>query len=100
MYRDSPTTVPQVEGQIPQESHVTVLDIDRRSQSSRVLGDVIRKDDGAHRRLSRSALAHQKHLLLLLGLFVVHLARLCLERDGRLFGELKKEAEGMGVIVL
>lgn len=62
----SPSTVPQVQRQVPHELDMTVLHINRSAQSADIFGDVVAEDDGAHGRLSRPALPHQEDLSLLL----------------------------------
>ena len=58
------STIPEIEVQVSQESDVGVLHVDGGAQPAGVAGDVVGEDDGAHRRLARTGLAHQQHLLL------------------------------------
>lgn len=45
---------------------MTVLDVNRRTESAHIFGDVVAENDRAHRRLARTTLAHKQHLSLLL----------------------------------
>jgi hypothetical protein len=49
---NSPATVPQIEGQIAKELDRTKVDINRSSQASGVLCDVVGEDDAPHRALA------------------------------------------------
>ena len=51
---DVPAAVPEIEYQIAQELELCVLYIDRRTQPSDILRDIIAEDDAAHRGLPRS----------------------------------------------
>lgn len=65
-HNHSPTTIPQIQRQIPQELHVADLRVDGRAQSPRVFRHKVTEDDAAHGALARARLAHQQHFLLLL----------------------------------
>ena len=54
-----PAAVPQVEHQVSQESHVGVLDVNRRAEPHGVSGEVVGKDYTPHGGLAAAALAHQ-----------------------------------------
>lgn len=45
---------------------MTVLDVNRSTESAHILGDVVAEDNRAHGRLARATLAHKQHLSLLL----------------------------------
>lgn len=45
---------------------MAMLDINCSCQTAHIFGDVVAEDDGAHGRLSRATLAHEKDLSLLL----------------------------------
>ena len=63
-----PSTIPQVQQQVPHKSDVAVLDVDGSTKSSDVLCHIVAEDDRSHRRLARTRAAHEQHLALLLAL--------------------------------
>ena len=60
--------VPEVEHQVTQEPHVTVLHINGGPQPPRVPRDEVGEDDGPHTGLTRPRLSHQQHF------FTIHLS--------------------------
>lgn len=56
--QSSPSTVPKVESQIPQELDMAKVDIDCSPQSPGILGHVVAEDDTAHGALAGARLAH------------------------------------------
>ena len=67
-----PSTVPEIEYEAPQELDSAMLDIYRSAQPADIFGDVIAEDDAPHGRFARARFPHQKDLLLLRFLKVVH----------------------------
>ena len=58
------TAIPQVQGQVTQQSHVRVFNVDGGTQPASVASDVVGENDGTHRGLARAGLAHQQNFLL------------------------------------
>ena len=63
---NSPSTIPQIEGEVAHELDMAVLHINGSTEAPHILGDIVAEDDRAHRGLARATLAHQEHLSLLL----------------------------------
>lgn len=75
IYRFIPSTIPKIEYKTAQEFDSAVFHVYCCTEAANIFGNVIAKDDTAHRGLPRARLAHKKDFLLL-GLFkAVHAGR-------------------------